>query len=65
MFGEDISVLYITLLKDENVWNTLLTVTYSCATPLNIGANLLLTYGIIKAKWNKFNSLPILFLTLF
>ena len=48
MFGEDISVLYITLLKDENVWNTLPTVTYSCATPLNIGANLLLLMELLK-----------------
>ena len=51
--------------KDENVRNTLLTVTYVCTTPLNIGANLLLIFGIIKTKRNKLNASQILFLTLF
>ena len=42
-----------------------LTVPYACITPFSIGANLLLIFGIIKTKRNKFNASQILFLTLF
>ena len=42
-----------------------LTVLYSCLIPLIICANLLLIFGIIKIKRNKFTSCQILFLILF
>ena len=51
-------------MKDENERKAL-TVTYACITPFIIGANLLLIFGIIKTKRNKFNASQILFLTLF
>ena len=51
-------------MQDENERKAL-TVTYACITPFIIGANLLLIFGIIKTKRNKFNASQILFLTLF
>ena len=51
-------------MKDENERKAL-TVTYACITPSIIGANLLLIFGIIKTKRNKFNASQMLFLTLF
>ena len=50
--------------EDPNI-KTLLTVLYSCLIPLIICANLLLIFGIIKTKLNKFTSSQILFLILF
>ena len=45
--------------------DTSLTVIHASMIPLIIGANLLLIFGIIKLKRNKFTSSQILFLTLF
>ena len=50
--------------EDPNI-KTLLTVLYSCLIPLIICANLLLIFGTIKTKLNKFTSSQILFLILF
>ena len=46
--------------EDPNI-KTLLTVLYSCLIPFIICANLLLIFGIIKTKCNKFSSSQILF----
>ena len=50
---------------DGNARNTLLTIIYASLIPLIISANLLLIFGIIKTKQNRFSSTQILFLTLF
>ena len=51
--------------EDGYVRDTSLTVIHASMIPLIIGANLLLVFGIIKSKRNKFTSSKILFLTLF
>ena len=50
--------------EDPNI-KALLTVLSSCLIPLIISANLLLIFGIIKTKRNKFTSSQTLFLMLF
>ena len=50
---------------DENERNKLLILVCTSLIPVIITANLLSIFGIFKAKWNKFASLQILFLTLF
>ena len=51
--------------KGANVKINVLTVIYASLIPLIIAANLLLIFGIIKARRNKLNSSQALFSTLF
>ena len=53
------------IINDENATKNRLTVTYASLIPLIVSANLLLIFGIIKTKRNKFTSSQILFLALF
>ena len=51
-------------IKEVDVKSKILGVTHASLIPFIINANLLLIFGIIKTKRNKFTSSQILFLTL-
>ena len=59
----DFLSLFIT--NDDNATKNKLTEIYASLIPLITSVNLLLTFGIIKTKRNKFTSSQILFLVLF